>query len=77
MGPIHTSTILLVTIALVAEGALYLQPESADVIVDRFVTFECGTHEKANPSLPLTPHLVQLLSSPVAPLRPLQVVGQK
>ena len=48
MGPIYTLTILLVTIASVVKGALYLQPESADVIVGRLVTFECGTHEKTN-----------------------------
>ena len=50
MGPIHTSTILLVTIALVelVEGGFYLQPKSADVIVGRLVEFECGTLEKTN-----------------------------
>ena len=39
---------MLVTIASVVEGAFYLQPKSANVIVGRRVEFECGTHEKAN-----------------------------
>ena len=48
MGSIvHTLMILLMTIASVVEG-VYLQPESADVIVGSRVEFVCGTLENVN-----------------------------
>ena len=47
MGSIFSLKILLMTIASVVEG-VYLQPESANVIVGSRVEFECGTHENVN-----------------------------
>ena len=52
MGPLDQCTlmILLMNMAtiLAAEWGLYLQPESADVVVGRLVVFQCVASEKAN-----------------------------